>query len=281
MAQRPGKPRGRPLPRPSSSIFEALGDFDKQGRVLTNLGVTAYHEGRWTEAVELYGRATESADKAGDAVGTAFNINNLAEIRLEQGHVDESERLLREALATWRAAGFGAGVGTVLRNLGRVEMRRGKLDLAAELFERGRETLTGIGAAGLVCELDAYEAKRLILTGDPEAAELLAEEIQKRARKIAVIPALPAFLARVRGVSAALAGRREAGVELLRDSVALARSAEAAYDEALGLDALATVLESQGQGESLRAEAEALFERLDVVAPPATGLSGIAGASGR
>ncbi len=118
----------------SLPIFEALGDFDKQGRVLTNLGVTAYHEGRWTEAVELYGRATEAADKAGDAVGTAFNINNLAEIRLEQGHVDESERLLREALATWRAAGFGAGVGTVLRNLGRVEMRRGKLDLAAELF---------------------------------------------------------------------------------------------------------------------------------------------------
>ncbi len=265
----------------SLPIFEELGDFDKQGRVLTNLGVTAYHEGRWTEAVDLYGRATEAAERAGDAVGTAFNINNLAEIRLEQGRVDESEQLLREALGTWRAAGFGAGVGTVLRNLGRVEMRRGKLDLAAELFQRGRETLTGIGAAGLVCELDAYEAKRLILTGDPEAAKLLAEEIQQRARKIAVIPALPAFLARVCGVASVLANRREAGVELLRDSVALARSAEAAYDEALGLDALATVLESQGGGESLRAEAEALFERLDVVAPPATGLNGIAGASGR
>ncbi len=261
----PGAQRYRDLALP---IFEDLGDFDKQGRVLTNLGVNAYHEGRWDEALELYERARAASEQAGDEIGASFNLNNVAEIRLEQGRVDEAELLLREVLATWRASGFAFGIGVALRNLGRIETRRGELERAGELLARGRETLVKGGIDGAVCELDAYDAKRLLLTGDPEGAKLLAERVQTTARRVDVIPSLPAFLTRVMGLAAVVAGRRDAGIELLRESVELAESVDALYDQALALDALAEA----GGGEADRNRAAELFERLDVIDPPATGL---------
>jgi tetratricopeptide (TPR) repeat protein len=249
-------------------IFEDLGDFDKQGRVLTNLGVNAYHEGRWDEALELYERARVASEQAGDEIGASFNVNNVAEIRLEQGRVDEAELLLREVLATWRASGFAFGIGVALRNLGRIEMRRGELERAGELLARGRETLVKGGIDGAVCELDAYDAKRLLLNGDPEAAKLLAERVQTAARRVDVIPSLPAFLARIMGEAALAAGREDAGVEYLRESVEIAERVDAIYDQALGLDVLAEVTGEAGY----RARATELFERLDVVAAPSTGV---------
>ena len=248
-------------------IFEELGDFDKQGRVLTNLGVNAYHEGRWDEALELYERARQASQRAGDEIGASFNLNNVAEIRLEQGRLDEAEGLLREVLAIWRASGFTYGIGNALRNLGRIEMRRGELERAGELLSRGREALARGGIDGEVCVLDAYDAKRLLLTGDHEGAKRKAERIQDTAKRIDVIPMLPAFLARIMGEAAVAAGRRDAGVELLAESVEIAERVDAIYDQALGLDALAEVTGD----EDYRRRAAELFERLDVVAAPATG----------
>ena len=170
-------------------------------------------------------------------------------------------------LATWRASGFTYGIGNALRNLGRIEMRRGELERAGELLSRGREALARGGIDGEVCVLDAYEAKRLLLTGDHEGAKRMAERIQDTAKRIDVIPMLPAFLARIMGEAAVAAGRREAGVELLAESVEIAERVDAIYDQALGLDALAEVTGD----EDYRRRAAELFERLDVVAAPATG----------
>jgi tetratricopeptide (TPR) repeat protein len=248
-------------------IFEELGDFDKQGRVLTNLGVNAYHEGRWDEALDLYERARVASQRAGDEIGAAFSMNNVAEIRLEQGRVDEAEELLREVLATWRASGFTYGIGNALRNLGRIATRRGELDQAGKLLARGREALVRGGIEGEVLVLDAYEAKRLLLTGDHDGAKLMTDRIGDAAKRIDVIPMLPAFLARIQGEAAIAAGRGEAGIELLRESVQIAERAGAIYDQALGLDALADITRDAGY----RARAAELFERLGVVEAPSTG----------
>jgi tetratricopeptide (TPR) repeat protein len=217
--------------------------------------------------MDYYERATEAAQRAGDSVGAAIVVNNEAEIRLEQGRLDEAEELLRDVLASWRASGFAFGIGTALRNLGRIEMRRGDLDRAGELFERAREVFDGIGAVGAICEVEAFEAKRRLLTGDPEAGKLMAEQVQDRARSVDVIPQLPAFLVRVMGEATIAVGRHDAGVELLRESVAIADRVEAIYDQALGLDVLA---EATGDAE-YRLLAENLFARLGVVEAPSTG----------
>ena len=253
-------------------IFEELGDHDKQGRVLTNLGVNAYHEGRWTEALDFYERATEASERAGDSIGAAFNLNNIAEIRLEQGMLDDAETLLRNVLGSWRAAGFATGVGTVLLNLGRIEMRRGDLERAGELLARARETLSDVGAEGLVCELDAFEAKRLLLDGDPDRAIELAEAVRERAQKVDVIPAVPAILGRVIGLAMVRSGVESSGIKMLRESARIAREAGALHDEALALDALAEV-EDDGVREESRARADEIFEHLGVVAAPLVSVS--------
>jgi len=250
-------------------IFEDLGDYDKQGRTLTNLGVNAYHEGRWDEALELYERARQASERAGDSIGASFNVNNVAEIRLEQGRLDEAEELLRDVLATWRAAGLVYGIGNALRNLGRIAMRRGELERAGELLARGREALARGGISGEVCVLDAYEAKRLLLAGDPEGAKLMAERIQEAAKRVDVIPMLPAFLARIMGEAALAAGRREAGIEYALESIEIAERVGAVYDLALGLDFLAEVTGEEGYRE----RAAELFRRLDVVEAPRTGVA--------
>ena len=124
------------------------------------------------------------------------------------------------------------------------------------------------GIEGAVCELDAYDAKRLLLAGDPESAVSLAERIRATARRVDVIPSLPAFLARIMGEAALARGRRDAGIEHLRESVGLAERVSAVYDQALGLDVLAEVTGEPGY----RARAAELFERLGVVAAPSTGV---------
>ncbi len=252
-------------------IFEELGDFDKQGRVLTNLGVSAYHEGRWGEALDLYERARVASERAGDSIGASFNLNNVAEIRLEQGRVDEAETLFEEVLSTWRAARFNFGIGNALRNLGRIETRRGNYDRAGEYLARGRDALAASGLEGALRELDAFDAKRLLLAGQTGEAKALALEIQAAARRIDVIPALPPFVTRVLALCAIREGSRE-GVDLLRRAVTMAEGAQAIYEQALALDALGEALGEEGLGE--RELAAVIFRRLDVVAPPATGVSG-------
>ena len=83
-----------------------------------------------------------------------------------------------------------------------------------------------------------------------------------------VIPSLPAFLARIMGEAALAAGREDAGVEYLRESVDIAERVDAIYDQALGLDFLAEVTGEAGY----RARAAELFERLGVVSAPSTGV---------
>ena len=162
------------------------------------------------------GRATRSAPRSTSTTSPRSGSSRAGSTRPSD--------LLREVLATWRASGFAFGIGVALRNLGRVEMRRGELERAGDLLARGRETLVKGGIDGAVCELDAYDAKRLLLGGDPEGAKLLAERVQATARRVDVIPSLPAFLARIMGEAAIAAGRRDAGVDYLLESIETRRA---------------------------------------------------------
>ena len=101
-------------------IYEELGDLTRQGYVLNNLGIDAYEEGQWDEAIGLYQRSREALGRAGAWVEAADTDNNIAEILSDQGRLDEAEGLVRESLRTHRAAEYPMGIAYSIQHLGRI-----------------------------------------------------------------------------------------------------------------------------------------------------------------
>ena len=97
VAPRRPRTRGGPWRSTSSSATPSTSTV-----VLNNLGMFAYFDGRWDDALTLYRRARESGERAGTPADVAYTDCNIGEILSDQGRVDE-------AGSTWSArAGSGA-----------------------------------------------------------------------------------------------------------------------------------------------------------------------------
>ena len=251
----------------SVPIYEELGDRRRLGVVFSNLGIDAYFEGRWDEAIDLYERGREASRRAGDVVQAATAGNNIGEIRSDQGRLDEAETLFLDALATWRAAPFPVGVSLALSNLGRVGTRAGRFEEAAQLYQEARAGFLAIGAQGYVLEVDAREAERLMLAGCPSGAIELVAKTSAGARELGGMPNLTLLLRRVEGLAVAQLGDRARARRLLEDALAQADGSDHLFERALTLDALGYLV-GEADGETFRATAGALLDRLGVVARP-------------
>lgn len=109
------------------------------------LGLVAYLEGRYFDALDRHGAAAELAEVAGDTVSLAKSWNNVALARIELGDYREARALLLRALPVARAGAQALIEGRVLVNLGMLAVRTGELDAAFGFLEEAREPL---GAAG-------------------------------------------------------------------------------------------------------------------------------------
>lgn len=220
-------------------IFEELGDLRSQAIVLNNLGIDSYYEGRWDEAAEYYNRALEANGRVGDTGDGGMVANNIAEIRMDQGRYDEAQELLDAALRAGRAASFSVLVGVVTNNLGRLHALRGELDRAKELFEAARDALGDIGSEKHRLEVGARDAERLVFAGNPRRALIIAGAIREEAVRLGAEPRVLALLQRIAAVAKLQSGDRDGCVERLHESIELARSTDAAYEELLSLELLA------------------------------------------
>ena len=86
-------------------IYEQLGDFEHEATVLNYLGMFAYFDGRWDEAIELYRRAGEASERAGVPADAAYTDCNVGEILSDQGRLDEAAAHLERARRVWLATG--------------------------------------------------------------------------------------------------------------------------------------------------------------------------------
>src|SRR5437867_4263322 len=114
----------------SSSVAQAL----------HNRGLTAWREGKYSEAEELYKRALTIREQALGAShpDVGQTLHNLALVYQAQGKYDEAEGLYKRALAI-REKALGANhrdVGQTLNNLALVYRDQGKYGEAAALFKR-------------------------------------------------------------------------------------------------------------------------------------------------
>ena len=228
-------------------IYERLGDRIGQANVLNNLGVDAYYEGRWDEALEYYERSRQARDEAGDVVQSATAGNNIAEVLADQGELAPAEALFTDALHVFRAAGYQAGIALATSNLGRVAALTGRTDEALERLADARDRFEAIGAEGYVLETDARVAEARLLADDPTSALELVQLTLSRAFARPGLAVLVARLQRLRAQALIALGMPEEAQTWLDQSLEVARAANAEHELALTLVVQSALLHRAGR----------------------------------
>jgi tetratricopeptide (TPR) repeat protein len=244
-------------------IYEELGDLLGQANTLNNLGIDAYYEGRWDDALDFYARSRRARERIGDVVGAATIANNIAEILSDQGLLDEAEELLRQVYDKCKAAGSLLMTAVATGNLGRAAARAGRHAEARDLLAEALEGLREIEAGSFVLEMQVRLAEAAVLAADHERALADAHEVEQ-GNEVAATPSVQALLHRVRGYAHFQAGRFDIAAEELERSLEIARSGDALYEVALSLRARARL-----RGDAAdAADAQALLDGLRVVSAP-------------
>ena len=265
-----GRPGADDEFRRALAIYEQRGFVPGQAMVYLNLGATAYWEGRWSDAAELYQRALELHTRTTNPIEAAFAAMNIAEIYLEQGKLDEAEALLRDASRELRSSGEFQGLAGSLTYLGRVQARAGRLAEAEELLRQARETYDRAGMKAGALEVDALEAERLVMAARPAEALARAEATLAHGHEDLGVEVLAPMLERTRGYALAQLGQVDGACAALDRSVELARDRDAPYEVSLSLQGIVR-LEQQDSRELTAgryAEMREIFERLGVIATP-------------
>ncbi len=216
------------------AILDEVGDLARLTNLQNNIGIEAYLEGRWDEAIEWYRRSGDSAARVGDVVNVARSYNNGAEILSDRGLLAEARSRLEEALRIWRAADYPIGVAVATANLGRALARSGAFEEAHRLIEDALVRFVALGAEGFIRETRARLAECLVLEGrGAEALEVLGPLLEEDSPELAVAERLAGY-----AILQSRAGLGAARPHFER-SLSVARASNLAYEEALTLRALA------------------------------------------
>jgi class 3 adenylate cyclase/tetratricopeptide (TPR) repeat protein len=270
-----GRFESEPWAERALAIWEELGELGWQARALNQLGIRAYFEGRWADALAYYQRAAQTFDRVGDQWNAAIAACNVAEILSDQGHYAESDDEARPALRVLQASGALSETAFALSVLGRTAARAGRLAEARDLLDAAKAGYLRAGERGEALSTDVRIAECLVLAGENAAAETLADYVvaQVAGRGMA---AETAALDRLRGYLLAQRGQSALAADAFEASLASARERSALYDQALSLDALLRLASHTGRpaDQAQTAARDALYERLGVVATATFPLSG-------
>jgi class 3 adenylate cyclase/tetratricopeptide (TPR) repeat protein len=172
-------------------IFEQLGDLTEQAHLLNNMAVQRSAEGRWPDALLMFGRAAEMYRRIGDASNAAGSDYNRAEILVRQGRSEDAFQLLHNSLRVARAVGDEDLVALVRKEMGRAQSRAGDVAAGLILLEEARTELTRLREPQEVVDADIASAEAHLLAGRPEQALVLIEGAVTEAASIHAATLLP------------------------------------------------------------------------------------------
>ena len=251
------------------AIYEELGNLERQGAILNNLGAIAYYQARWTEALGFYERAQQVWERSGDRWSASFAVVNRAEVLLDQGRLDEAEPLMRESLRIARASRSGSRIAEMARYTGILLARLGRFEEAHRLLAEARDEFERAGESSEALVTEARLAELLVLERSAADASDVAERTLARLSDYEGIFPLEPTLHRLRGLALLQLGRLDEARAALSESLEGARTAGADYEIALALDSLATLGQLEGESqETVERERDAIFARLGVVSTP-------------
>jgi non-specific serine/threonine protein kinase len=245
------------------AIARTLDDPVAVGRLVSNIGFTAYLQGEYTEAEALLGESLAIFRGTGNERLISLALNNLATLLYDRGETDRSVPLYEESLALKRRLGDGIGTATLLYNLGIVAQTRGDGERSRRLLEESLALRREAGDKQGVAIALGRLARADIACGDTARCEtLLAEAIglnRKLGDRLGLAETLESAVCfaghreeweRALGLYGAAAGLREAigSITTPADAVELERTLAAAR-RALG-DERAARVEAAGRAMS-------------------------------
>ena len=247
-----------------------MGDLSWQAKALNHLGMRAYFEGRWDEALGYYRQAGEAFERVGDQWNASIIASNTGEILCNQGRYTQAEEVARPAERVLRASGALSESAFADTVLGRIAARRGRPEEAFRLLEAARAGYLKAGEPSEVVATEINIAETLVYTGEAEEALARVDDIAASSH-VRDGDAVASTLARIRGYALALLGRAVSAQEAVDTSLRAARQRGDRYDEALATDALIQLADIRGQSAdaSLVARRHELFRALGIRAVPA------------
>jgi class 3 adenylate cyclase/tetratricopeptide (TPR) repeat protein len=240
-------------------IYGQLGDPEHESRVLNNLGMFAYFDGRWDDAEALYRRAMQCSERAGTPADAAYTDCNIGEILSDQGRVEEAREHLERARRVWSATGERQSVAFIDLLLARLRTRSGSCVEAVPTLEAAMNELREVRMDAYADFAQALLAEAEGLGGAPERALAVAHEQLKVTDRNAPL------LERVAGIALARLGYIEAARAELVAALRSARARGAEYDIAATIDVLHAL--GAADEEQLR-ERDEITSRLKVVSLP-------------
>jgi class 3 adenylate cyclase/tetratricopeptide (TPR) repeat protein len=244
-------------------IYRQLGDLEHELSVLNNLGMFAYFDGRWDDALSLYLQARECGERSGRPADAAFVDCNVGEILSDQGRLEQAEEHLRRARRVWNATREPQAVAFIDMLLGRLAVRRGDIQVGLPMLERSTRALRAFNmhayadfGRGLIAEAQA-------LMGDPRRGlEVARAELEGADRE-------RPLLQRSVGIALARLGDRDGASRELTAALACARERSAHYEIAATIDALAAL---DCADRDLLQERDETLDTLKIVRLPAPAL---------
>ena len=250
-------------------LYQRVGDNIGISQTLNNMGIAAYYRGDWDRSVDLYEKSRDAAARGGSVLSEALVMNNIAEIRSDQGRFDEAEELLREALAIWRTARHGFE-GMTLGNLARLAARRGDFEESERLYTETISILESHNEKALLAETHARRAEQDIFSGKPDDALQVLQSLRQMATRV-LLPTTAALVERVEGWALVQLGQLDEGFARLSQAGETSRERRDDYGAAAAVDSLARLADERGDAETadrLSGEASELVARLGIVELP-------------
>jgi len=268
-----GRPEQAVYSQRAIEIYERLGDLDRLGAALNNLGTFTYVAGRWNDALELWERAGDALMKTGNEAAATIMRLNIAEIRSDQGWLDEAGPVFRNVLEIRRAAANPLKIAEAASLLGRHEARLGNFEEARTLLQEARSLYEAEQDDAEALTTDVRLIECLMLEGAGDAVSELAAEALKRAENTVGMSTVVANLHRLRGWAQMQTGDIEAARASLEESLRIARlkgenleMRSADYEIALTLGALVHLCSVTGEPSAeLEAEQNVILGRLGIV----------------
>jgi ATP/maltotriose-dependent transcriptional regulator MalT len=201
--------------------FEAVGDHVGMSRSSTILGNVAKFRGDAAAAVNHLTDAVAGQRMVGDDKATAVALQNLAAFVIDQGGLGHGRALMEDSLALKRRAGDRRSLGYGLINLSDLLVREGSPDEARTALNEAGEIAQTLSDDRLGSFVEHNLGDVAVAAGEDDTAMVHYDLALAGFRRVGDRRDVALALCSL-GLALTRAGRRDEGVQRLRESEALA-----------------------------------------------------------